>query len=203
MRAQCNDEATKAEWRARLSAARAAVSVAEQVAEAAALISAVSEMSAVSARSLAGTVCGYVPFDGEPGSIGLLDALRGRGVRVLLPVVPADPGPLDWAEYRGTASLAPGRFRRILEPTGPRLGPGAVAEAGLVLVPALAVDHRGVRLGRGAGHYDRSLAHAAPGAGLVAVVRDAELVERLPAEDHDVRVTGVLTPGRGHVRLPL
>ncbi|GAB3566115.1 5-formyltetrahydrofolate cyclo-ligase [Amycolatopsis endophytica] len=197
MCAQRNDEVTKAEWRTELSAARAALSVQQRVAEAGALT------RAVSAMPLPDTVCCYVPFDTEPGSIGLLDVLRERGARVLLPAIPAGPGPLDWAEYTGSASLAPGRFRRIPEPTGPRLGPAALAGAGLVLLPAMAVDHRGVRLGRGAGHYDRSLAHAAPGTGLVAVVRDAELVEHLPAEDHDVLVTGALTPGRGHVRLPL
>ena len=47
-----------------------------------------------------------------------------------------------------------------------------------MLVPALAVDRRGVRLGRGAGFYDRSLPLAAPAARLVAVVRDDELVDR-------------------------
>ncbi|MGW4590176.1 5-formyltetrahydrofolate cyclo-ligase [Amycolatopsis thermoflava] len=197
MGAQRNDEVTKAEWRAKLAAARAAVTVQRRVAEAAALV------RAVSAMSLPDTVCCYVPFGSEPGSIGLLDVLRDRGARVLLPAIPAEPGPLDWAEYTGTGSLRAGRLRRILEPTGPLLGPGALAGAGLVLLPAMAVDHRGVRLGRGAGFYDRSLAHAAPGADLVAVVRDAELVERLPAEDHDVLMTGALTPGRGHVRLPL
>ncbi|MDQ0379076.1 5-formyltetrahydrofolate cyclo-ligase [Amycolatopsis thermophila] len=197
MGAQRNDEVTKAEWRAKLSAARAAVSVQQRVAEAGALAQAVSVMS------LPDTVCCYVPFGTEPGSTSLLDLLRRRGARVLLPAIPTEPGPLDWAEYTGTASLSPGRFRYILEPTGPLLGPDALSRAGLVLLPALAVDHRGVRLGRGAGHYDRSLVHAAPDAELVAVVRDDELVEHLPSEDHDVLMTGALTPGRGHVRLPL
>ena len=67
----------------------------------------------------------------------------------------------------------------------------------VVLVPALAVDRIGVRLGRGAGFYDRSVPLAAPGARLVAVVRDDELVEQLPAEPHDVRMTHALTPSGG------
>ncbi len=76
-----------------------------------------------------------------------------------------------------------------------------MASASLVLVPALAVDRAGVRLGRGAGFYDRSLAMADPAARLVAVVRDDELVDSLPGEDHDVPMTHALTPGRGLVAL--
>jgi 5-formyltetrahydrofolate cyclo-ligase len=72
-----------------------------------------------------------------------------------------------------------------------------VAEAGLILVPALAVDRRGMRLGRGAGCYDRSLPLRDPNAQLIAVVRDAELVDELPSEPHDVPMTHALTPGRG------
>ena len=72
-----------------------------------------------------------------------------------------------------------------------------MAGAAVVLVPALAVDRHGVRLGRGAGFYDRTLSLADPSAALVAVVRDDELVAHLPAEPHDVRMTHALTPGAG------
>ena len=71
----------------------------------------------------------------------------------------------------------------------------------MILVPALAVDRTGVRLGRGAGFYDRSLPLADPAARLVAVVRDDELVDHLPAEPHDVRMTHALTPRDGLVAL--
>lgn len=120
----------------------------------------------------------------------------------MLPVIPTERGPLDWAEYTGPSSLAGGVFPQVLEPTGPRLGPNAIAEAEVVLVPALAVDRRGARLGKGAGYYDRSLPLASPGARFVAVVRDPEFVDRLPAEPHDVRMHAVLTPGRGVIDLP-
>jgi 5-formyltetrahydrofolate cyclo-ligase len=69
-------------------------------------------------------------------------------------------------------------------------------------VPALAVDRRGVRLGRGGGYYDRSLPLAAPGAALVAVVRDTELVPHLPSDPHDVPMTAALTPTAGLTPLP-
>jgi 5-formyltetrahydrofolate cyclo-ligase len=70
----------------------------------------------------------------------------------------------------------------------------------VVLAPGLAVDRRGVRLGRGAGYYDRAL--AAVRAPVAVLLYDAELVEEdLPAEPHDRPVTAVVTPLRGWVNL--
>lgn len=142
-----------------------------------------------------GWVCAYVPVRGEPGSTAMLDALRTAGARVLLPVT-GPPGPLNWAEYTGTDSLRPARFG-LLEPTGEVLSATAVGWAELILVPALAVDRRGVRLGRGAGYYDRTLAAARADARLIAVVRDDELVERLPEQPHDLHMGWALTPHSG------
>lgn len=187
------DEIAKWEWRRRLSAARRAVPVAVREAEAAALAAAELPLG------LPGTVCAYWPVGAEPGSPALLDDLVRRGCRVLLPVVsnPADPpGPLDWAEYTGAESLRAGPLG-LREPAGPRLGCVAIATAVLVLVPALAVDRHGVRLGRGGGHYDRTLPLASPSTPLVAIVRDDEVLASLPVQPHDVPVTAALTPGRG------
>jgi 5-formyltetrahydrofolate cyclo-ligase len=196
MHALGNEHLSKAEWRDRLTRARADQTPESHAREASALVSAVSKVTS-------GTVCAYLPFGTEPGTTALVDALAAGGARVLLPVIRPEPGPLDWAEYTGEADLVASRFRGIREPGGKRLGSEAVGAAELVLVPALAVDHRGVRLGRGAGHYDRSLVFAAAGVRLLAVVRDEELVERLPGEPHDVRMSGALTPARGVLDLPL
>jgi 5-formyltetrahydrofolate cyclo-ligase len=196
MHALGNEHLSKAEWRIRLTRARAEQTAESHAQEASALVSAVSKVTAT-------TVCAYLPFGTEPGTTTLADALAAGGARVLLPVILPEPGPLDWAEYTGETDLRPGRPRGILEPTGKRLGIDAVGAAELVLVPALAVDHRGVRLGRGAGHYDRSLVFAAAGAAVLAVVRDEELVDRLPGQPHDVRMSGALTPGRGVLDLPM
>lgn len=193
-------DAGKREWRRAISSARSTVSAQQQVAEANALAAAVPKLLE-GLRSP--TVCGYVPFGSEPGSIGLLDVVRNAGARVLLPIVPDAPGPLEWAEYTGTASLVPGQYRGILEPGGSRLGAEAIGDAAVVLVPAMGVDRQGARLGKGGGYYDRSLLFADPDARLVAVVRDDEFVDRLPAKPHDVRVNGAITPGNGLVTLPV
>lgn len=189
----------KTQWRTKLAQQRADVSMRQQVTEAASLGD---QVATVLRERAPHTVCCYVPFGSEPGSIGLLDRLRDAGTQVLLPLIPDEPGPLDWAEYEGSASLAPGRFKGVLEPTGERLGPGGIGRADWVLVPALAADRNGVRLGRGAGYYDRSLAHAAAGTELTAVIRDTELVAELPAQIHDIRMTSVLTPTQGLITVP-
>jgi 5-formyltetrahydrofolate cyclo-ligase len=184
----------KPAWRAELLAARALVPASVRRAEASALASWV--------RRLSGTVCAYHPIGTEPGSTLLLDALVAAGCRVLLPVVTVRSAALDWALYTGGgAELSVGPYG-LPEPVGDRLGPGAVGLADTVLVPALAVDRRGVRLGRGAGYYDRTLVRAAPDASLVAVVRDPEVVAELPSDPHDIRMTAALTPAAGFTPLP-
>jgi 5-formyltetrahydrofolate cyclo-ligase len=148
------------------------------------------------------TVCAYAPVGSEPGSVAILDALVATGVRVLLPVARADdagrPLPLTWGDYRG--ELVAARFG-LREPPAPYLPAEAIGTASTVVVPALAVDRAGSRLGRGAGFYDRSLATADPAARLIAMVRDDEVLDRLPAEAHDVPMTHALTPGAGLVEL--
>lgn len=139
-------------------------------------------------------VAAHVPADAEPGHGRLPEVLALPGTRVLLPVVPQAGRELGWAVDDGR--LVPGRFG-LLEPGGPRLGPAAIGTADVVVVPALAVSRTGVRLGRGGGYYDRALRHARPGAVLVALVFDEELLDDLPGEAHDHRVTAVVTPSDG------
>jgi 5-formyltetrahydrofolate cyclo-ligase len=168
-------------WRRRLLAARRALTAQERLTRDAAL-------AAGAARLVAGTVCAYHPVGTEPGGPDLVAALVATGARVLLPVVTG--GPLDWAD---AGELAPAAFG-LQEPVGPRLGPAMIREATLVLVPALGADRSGTRLGRGKGHYDRTLPLAAPGTRLVVLLGDGELVERLPVEPHDRPVTHALLP---------
>jgi 5-formyltetrahydrofolate cyclo-ligase len=144
------------------------------------------------------TIAAYAPEETEPGYGRLPAAYTQLGARVLLPVVPPEGHELAWAV--DTGRLATGRHG-ILEPLGPRLGPTAIGTAEVVVVPALAVARDGVRLGRGGGYYDRALTHVRPDAALVAVVFDDELVDELPAEPHDLRVTAVVTPARGWEQL--
>jgi 5-formyltetrahydrofolate cyclo-ligase len=190
--------AGKAALRQRLLAARRSVSDGARADEARSLADHVNAVV-----DSGGTVCAYVPVGAEPGSIEMLDVLLQRANRVLLPVArtTADDSPvaLQWGEYR-PGQLVAARFG-LLEPAGPWLPATALADASVVLVPALAVDRTGVRLGRGRGFYDRTLVSRNPHARLVAVIRDDELLDELPHEPHDVPMTHALTPGRGLVEL--
>ena len=190
-------QATKAELRTAILSARRAVATEVRRAESDALHAHLAGLAQPGA-----TVCAYVPVGSEPGSPAMLDALLAAGTRVLLPVARDDehghPLPLSWGEFRGELVAAPFGLR---EPPPPRLSAVAIGDATTVIVPALAVDRAGVRLGRGAGFYDRSLTLVDPAARLIAVVRDDELVERLPAESHDVPMTHALTPARGLIAL--
>ncbi|MGW3263857.1 5-formyltetrahydrofolate cyclo-ligase [Streptomyces sp. NPDC001056] len=145
------------------------------------------------------TVAAYVSVGAEPGTVALLDALRARGARVLLPVLLPD-NDLDWGEYTGPGSLTEVRHggrMALFEPSGARLGPDAVTGADVVLLPGLAVDARGMRLGRGGGSYDRVLARlerAGAHPRLVVLLYDGEVVARVPDEEHDRPVHAVVTP---------
>jgi 5-formyltetrahydrofolate cyclo-ligase len=139
-------------------------------------------------------VAAYVAVGTEPPTAATLARCDELGRPVLLPVLLPD-GDLDWA---GSGDLR-AATRGLLEPVSPRLGKEAIAGCDVVLVPALAVDSSGSRLGRGGGSYDRALARAT---GLtIAVVYDDELLDDVPAESHDVRVAAVVTPSRGLIRL--
>jgi 5-formyltetrahydrofolate cyclo-ligase len=190
--------AGKAALRERLQAARRSVADDVRAGEARSLTEHLD--AAVSNES---TVCAYVPVGAEPGSLEMLDGLLRRAGRVLLPVArtTADDSPvaLQWGEYV-PGRLVAARFG-LLEPAEPWLPAMTLAEASVVLVPALAVDRAGVRLGRGRGFYDRTLVHRDPGARLIAVIRDQELLDELPHEPHDVPMTHALTPGGGLIEL--
>ncbi len=143
------------------------------------------------------TVAAYVSVGTEPGTGPLLEGLAAAGKRVILPVVLPDLD-LDWAVHTGALA---GR-RGLLEPEGSTLGVDAIATADLVIAPGLAVDPRGMRMGKGGGCYDRALGRVPVGTPVCVVLFDHERVARVPAEPHDRPVNAVVTPA-GWTPLPM
>jgi 5-formyltetrahydrofolate cyclo-ligase len=149
---------------------------------------------------MAGTIAAYYSMGSEPDTRRLVYALWKRGSYVLLPLLRPD-GDLDWASYEGPDSLRPGP-RGLQEPAEPPRGTDAVTRADVVLVPALAADTAGNRLGRGGGSYDRALARVGPLIPVIALLYDGELLDRVPAEAHDTPVRAVVRPASGLTWLP-
>lgn len=147
--------------------------------------------------SRAGRVACYLSMPSEPGTGPLIDGLISRGTEVVVPLS-LDDGSLDWVAY-DPASPTTVTSLGIPEPLGEPLGAAALETCALVILPALAVDHAGRRLGRGAGYYDRALAGV--DAPLCALVFAHELVAEVPHEPHDVPVHLAVTP-QGLFRVP-
>ncbi len=187
----------KAALRRRLLATRRQLTAEERSAAGRAIRDAVLSLPEA---QMAGTVAAYYSVGTEPDTHGLVFGLWKRGTYVLLPVLRED-GDLDWASYEGPDSLRPGP-RGLTEPAEPARGVTAITSADLILVPALAVDQSGQRLGRGGGSYDRALARVGAPVPVVALLYDHELLPSLPAGPHDQPVRLIARPSAGVTRLP-
>lgn len=147
--------------------------------------------------SSARRVACYLSMATEPGTAPLIEGLLSRNVEVIVPISRADRT-LDWASHDPTATTSVSALG-ITEPDGPPLGAAAIETCSLVIVPALAVDHAGTRLGRGAGYFDRALADSSRP--ICALVFAHELLAEVPHEPHDVPVDMAVTPN-GIFRVP-
>ncbi|HEX6338547.1 MAG TPA: 5-formyltetrahydrofolate cyclo-ligase [Jiangellaceae bacterium] len=142
-------------------------------------------------------VAAYVSVGNEPGTGPLLESLSERGVEVLLPIL-LPHGDLDWAPYTGPGGLV-AAARGMLEPVTEAVGPSAVTAVDAVLAPGLAVDRRGIRLGRGAGSFDRALARVGRRVFTCVLLHDGEVLDMpVPREAHDVPVSAAATPSGIH-----
>lgn len=134
----------------------------------------------------------YVSMAGEPPTDGIIARLEELGIRVALPIM--RPGRrLDWGWHSGHMTR---NGYGVLEPEVDAAFD--LTEVSALVIPALRAGRDGSRLGRGAGYYDRALAHVPRssdgGPVRIAVVFDDELVESVPHEDFDAPVDVVVTP---------
>jgi len=149
------------------------------------------EASALWARSR--VVLAYLATGDEPSVDGLLERAMARGTSVAAPRMNWEASTMSARRLR---SLAEVEVRRhgVREP----LGSCEVVPLGgvsMVLVPGVAFDRRGGRLGRGAGFYDRFLAGLPAGATTIGVCHAAQIVDEVPMEPHDIRVDGLVAGG--------
>ncbi|MEZ3159447.1 5-formyltetrahydrofolate cyclo-ligase [Microbacterium sp. BWT-B31] len=152
------------------------------------------QLDALVDKHRARSVSCFLSTTTEPGTREFVDAAVERGIRVLLPITRAD-GLLDWSVATAGIDIAEGMFG-LPEPVGELLGPIAVNSVDLLIVPAAAVDRTGMRLGWGRGFFDKTLGSMERCPPVYAVVYDSEVLDEVPSDLHDQRVTGVVTPTR-------
>ena len=143
-------------------------------------------------------VAAYFSTATEPGTESLLDSLWAGGIHVLTPRVQGDS--LVWVETTRESELKIGPFG-IREVQGDHFEELNVAQ--VIVIPALATDPMGFRLGQGGGFYDRALAPFPNPPLLIAVVHDREDLLDIPVESHDARVDVVVTELRVRYITPM
>ncbi|HEY5786889.1 MAG TPA: 5-formyltetrahydrofolate cyclo-ligase [Microlunatus sp.] len=156
-------------------------------------------LTAELARRPVRRLAAYLSAGTEPDSLRLVAWSLAHEIEVLLPVLTDGagswlPGPA-WATYAGPDALREGRSR-ILEPTGPPLADGALTGVELLVVPGLAADARGNRLGRGGGWYDRARADHHRDLETWLLLNDDEVLEVVPTDTWDLPVDLLVTPTR-------
>jgi len=142
------------------------------------------------------SISAYLSLPTEPGVDALITDAQAAGHDVRVPRITGRD--LQWVDLTRDSVFATGPLG-IREPLGPALDSSTLASLDVMLVPGLAVDRRGRRLGQGGGFFDRVLASVpshADGGPLVAIVLfDDEVRDWVPVEPHDCRVDVAVTPG--------
>ncbi len=180
--------AEKGALRERLLLARAALDPAAREAASRAIAA---RLGALPAWKDARTVALYAALGAEVDTAELARLALAEGKRVAWPRTSSSGPGLAFA-CCPAAELVPGPARALEPPAD--APPLSLQSIDLFVVPGVAFDARGGRLGRGRGHYDAVLSRIRPGALRVGLAFDEQVVERVPVEPHDVRVDVVVTP---------
>lgn len=151
----------------------------------------------IAARAAAGgevTVATVLPMPTEPDTAGLRERLHAIGARVLVPVT-AEGRRMDWAVWTPEVATARSAHAPVDEPVGPRLPTSVLENAVALVMPGLAVDASGMRLGQGGGYYDRALAGLPARLPRVVLLFPDEVLPAgaVPTEPTDRPVHGAVT----------
>jgi 5-formyltetrahydrofolate cyclo-ligase len=151
---------------------------------------------ALSCYQQARVVLGYMAFDREVLTDGLMRQAIASGKQVVLPRVQTDrQGMALYVIEDLERDVAPG-YRGILEPRPQRTRAVTPETLEVALVPGVAFDLRGGRLGFGIGFYDRLLSQLPQHIPTVGLAFDFQIIPRLPSQPHDVRLDAIVTESR-------
>lgn len=141
----------------------------------------------------AGCVMAYWATEDEVDTRPMVQQALETGKRVALPLTrPRTRRLIPCAVTNPHDDLAPGPYG-ILQPVSDRMRPIPLEAIDLVLVPGVAFDRRGSRLGRGGGYFDRFLARLPDRVPKIGLAFRFQVVDRLPHAAHDIRVTRLVT----------
>ncbi|WP_058301428.1 5-formyltetrahydrofolate cyclo-ligase [Gorillibacterium timonense] len=163
-------------------------------------------------KPLAYPVLVYLPFGSEPDLMPAIEWLWQRDIPVAAPRALRNPRRLEWRRVQSARDLEPGVWG-IREPKRecPLVSEEDAGKAALILVPGVAFDLTGGRLGYGGGYYDRFLGgtvlteqaqmEASTGrketpTRTIAAAFDLQLVSHVPTEEHDIRIGCLVTESR-------
>lgn len=146
----------------------------------------------LSAHAAGAVIAGYWPYRSEIDPRALMSGLQAKGAQLCLPITGAEGTPLRFHHFSSEAQLVSGKYG-ILQPSSdsPLLIPD------ILLVPLLAIDTEGYRLGYGGGYYDRSLTDLTSAGHRILTIGlafDEQLLEIVPRGAYDVPLDGLATP---------
>jgi len=135
-------------------------------------------------------VSAYYPMGSELDSLRLLATLQINGMKVALPIVPKKKGPLEFRAYRLGDALEEGPLK-VLQPKAE----AETLKPQIMVVPLIAFDEKGYRLGQGGGYYDKTLAAYRKSQEVLAIglAFEGQKTKALPVEDFDQPLDGVVT----------
>ncbi len=142
------------------------------------------------------TIATYVAMPDEVQTVGIIRHALMQGKRIIIPKTDPVGGRLIFSELRDfQRELAPGQMG-ILEPRPAFVRPVDLSEAELILVPVVAWDERGYRLGYGKGYFDRELGALKRDVLTVGLALEVQRVEEIPAGRYDVPLKVIITEER-------
>lgn len=143
-----------------------------------------------------GTILFYLNFRSEAATRKMIETALADGKKVLLPKVDRKAHRLKLFEVKDLEADIEAGYMGIYEPVEGVARLASSEEANLVIMPGVGFDSAGRRLGYGGGYYDRLIETLRPDTSLIALAFDAQVVDEIPAEEHDKKVDKIITETR-------
>lgn len=135
----------------------------------------------------------YVSFNNEVDTHEIIkELLKNNQKRIIIPFVQKNKIILQLSELEDFNDLEPKTFG-ILEPKDDKIKKFDPGNVELVIVPGIAFDRRGHRIGYGLGHYDRFLAGLKKKTKKIALAFDFQIIDKIPEEEHDIAMDIIVT----------